>query len=217
VGTAVAEVAASPAERQQGTHAAYQRKLALVTSALKAQGSTFELHIRFSSAATDVACLNASLGGTSTGDGAALITRLLSEAPLATNAGCHALERALQQAADDYEAAELELAATRRADALRRELEAAVAAVETARQRRKSAAEAAKAAEAATAGDGGSMSDEKDGDATGIQLVQHLQKQQAEARRSTKRKAEQNTTNLTKGNAHAKLPHGGENRLCVSM
>ncbi len=56
---------------------ALQRKLELVTNALKAQGSTFSLQLSFGSAAADLVVMNASLGDTSVGDCAAVLASLL--------------------------------------------------------------------------------------------------------------------------------------------
>jgi len=128
-------VPAKPAERAQ---TAYQRKLALVTNALKAQGSTFSLQLSFGSAAADLVCVNASLDDTSVDDCAAVLTSLLIDVTIGDKSERLALEQALDDAAEDYEAAAAEAAAKQRADQLRKELEAVEAQAEAARLRRRS-------------------------------------------------------------------------------
>jgi hypothetical protein len=128
-------VPAKPAARAQ---TAYQRKLELVTNALKAQGSTFSLQMSFGSAAADLVCINASLDDTSVDDCAEVLASLLTDVTIGDKSEREQLEQALEDAAEDYEAAAAEAAAKRRVEQLRKELETVEAQAEAARMRRRS-------------------------------------------------------------------------------
>jgi hypothetical protein len=108
-------VPAKPAARAQ---TAYQRKLELVTNALKAQGSTFSLQLSFGSAAADLVCVNASLDDTSVDDCAEVLASLLTDVTVGDKSEREQLEQALEDAAEDYEAAAAEAAAKRRVEQL---------------------------------------------------------------------------------------------------
>jgi hypothetical protein len=112
--------------------------VALVTSALSAEGGSCSVMFAFSSAATDTVSVSASLDDTSMVDMAAVLASLLTDVTLGSSAQRGALDEALRAAAADYDDAQAEKAAEQRAATLRKQLEEAEAAAEAARARRRS-------------------------------------------------------------------------------